>query len=281
MATEAPSTLPENPLDDSLKKFLGAKKKTPTNPAAPIDDTPIGYDPNASFRPTGDQLTINAIPGTGATTAESWSHDIALENQKQQALEFEFQQRQAAEENARQQAQLAMSKAEASRQAALGPVQLEAANLGNAATRQQMANQQMQADLASYEKTGVRSPTLNAYLASAATKSLGNLQPLNAVDSRTASSWASRGLTPMQAYNQAYYGPTDQKLAMSAAGFNPITNQYYGGIQAADQSNQRRQDAYYSSIGVNPNTIQSAYSNAIARNTPAPTYGRIGGYLDR
>lgn len=71
---------------------------------------------------------MSGDPATGATTAESWSHDIALENLRRQALEteytqgqaaqeFAYKQQQAALENARQEAQLGISKAAEARAA--------------------------------------------------------------------------------------------------------------------------------------------------------------------
>ena len=83
--TTLPASVSTTPLDDSLNKLLGTKKKAAS---------PIGYDPNATFRPGEDTITVAGTPATGATTAESWSHDIALENLKQQELQQEFQQRQ-------------------------------------------------------------------------------------------------------------------------------------------------------------------------------------------
>src|SRR4029077_6774720 len=101
----------------------------------------IGYTPYsaAPSQPVGDTVTINAQPGTGATQAETWTHESQLGSALQTSLEFEAQQRQKAEENARAEAQLAMSKAEASRQAALGGPPLQAAQLANQQTQQAMA----------------------------------------------------------------------------------------------------------------------------------------------
>src|SRR4029077_20485377 len=139
---DAPSTLDiptasENPLDTALKKLMTTK----TAKEAQDEMTGIGYTPYsaAPSQPVGDTVTINAQPGTGATQAETWTHESQLGSALQTSLEFEAQQRQKAEENARAEAQLAMSKAEASRQAALGGPQLQAAQLANQQTQQAMA----------------------------------------------------------------------------------------------------------------------------------------------
>ena len=83
---KAPST---TALDTSLSKILGTKKKPTTGP--------IGYEPGSTFRPGEDIINVSGNPATGATTAEEWGHAIALENQRQQALEFQFRKEQAAE----------------------------------------------------------------------------------------------------------------------------------------------------------------------------------------
>jgi hypothetical protein len=139
---EAPST---SPLDQSLDRLMG-KKKT--------KGSLVGYAPaefpSPDFRPGQDTINVAGTPATGATTAESWSHDIALENLRRQALETEYTQRtaaqefaykqqQAALENARQQSQLGISKsAEARAQQQYG--------LQSAETQQAMALKQAAED---------------------------------------------------------------------------------------------------------------------------------------
>jgi hypothetical protein len=142
-ATAAPSTAPEeeNPLQASLNKIAGGALSRDTGTSTGV----ISYDPTQSFRPTGDAINISASPGTGASTAETWSHEIALENLKKSQLEFEYQQQQNAIANALKQqeaaraaqaqtfsqglqsAEAARSQAAAAQQAALAPVNLAAA----------------------------------------------------------------------------------------------------------------------------------------------------------
>jgi hypothetical protein len=165
-ATAVPSTAPKdeegNPLAESLAKITG---KSPLSKATGTSTGVIGYDPAQTFRPSGDAISVVTTPGTGATTAESWSHDIALENQRQQALQFEYQQQQdtlanamkeaAATQAAQQQAfsqgitsaQAAREAQSAAQQAALAPVNLKSAQqaLQTAAYDQQLKKSQAEA----------------------------------------------------------------------------------------------------------------------------------------
>src|SRR5580765_3769202 len=158
-ATQVPSTLPEdeeNPLITSLAKIAG---KSPLSKAAETSTGVIGYDPEQAFRPTGDTISIAASPGTGASTAETWSHDIALENLKREQLQFEYQQQQnalantlkqqEAERAAQQQAfSQGLSSAEAARAAALAPLQIAQAQQSLAVGKQDAAIKAMQAKTA-------------------------------------------------------------------------------------------------------------------------------------
>ena len=166
-ATAVPSTAPKdeegNPLAESLAKITG---KSPLSKSAGTSTGVIGYDPSQTFRPSGDAISVVTTPGTGATTAESWSHDIALENQRQQALQFEYQQRQdtlnqamkeqAAQQAAQQQAfsqgitgaQAAREAATAAQQAQLAPVQLKSAQQALQTAQYDTALKQAQAKAA-------------------------------------------------------------------------------------------------------------------------------------
>lgn len=155
---EAPST---SPLDQSLDRLMG-KKKT--------KGSLVGYAPaefpSPDFRPGQDTISVAGTPATGATTAESWSHDIALENLRRQALETEYTQRtaaqefaykqqQAALENARQQAQLGISQSAEARAAQLGGLQAQETQQAMALKQAAESRQQME-DL--YKYGGVRTP---------------------------------------------------------------------------------------------------------------------------
>lgn len=119
-----------SPLDASLQKILGqtpASKTTGTQ-------TPVQYDPNATFRPTGDVINLSSVPGTGATTPEQWTHEIQLENLRREALQTEFEQRQKTEEAARAAAQLQLQQSEEARRATEAQQQFGLAQAGE--TRQ-------------------------------------------------------------------------------------------------------------------------------------------------
>jgi hypothetical protein len=150
-ATSAPSTVADSPIDEALAKLMGTK--------GPLSKTagtnPIGYDPNQTFRPTGDTLNISNLGGSGVSTPEEWTHEIQLANLAQQSAQQEYTKQAAAREfaykaaqdvlaNQRSAAQLGMQQAEAQRARALGPAQLQAAQLGNEQTRQAMAVQAQQ-----------------------------------------------------------------------------------------------------------------------------------------
>lgn len=137
----AVSTAP-TPLDESLTKFLGGSGASALSPnqvtyGSTVPSSEIGYDPNNQFRPQGDILTINAEPGTGASTAETWSHELELERQKQDALEFEFQQQQEANRQAEEAAALEIARAEEARQSGMYGYETESAKLANQAASYQ------------------------------------------------------------------------------------------------------------------------------------------------
>jgi hypothetical protein len=109
----------------------------------------ISYDDTAAgFRnPKGDTISITSSPGTGASTAETWSHEVALEQLKQGQLEFEYQ---------RQQNEIANRLAQAAEQRSI-----EEHNLSMQSMQKQMANDQAQLDLATADymyKHGGQSP---------------------------------------------------------------------------------------------------------------------------
>ena len=158
---EAPSTAPEDPLAESLARIMGKDPMSTTTGTA----SPISYDPEQSFRaPQADVINISGDPGTGATTSETWSHDIALENLKREQLQFEYEQSQAAianelraQESARAEAQLGLTKAEAARAAGLYPTQKATAEQALASAKQDAALKaaaEQRAALDSYIKYG-------------------------------------------------------------------------------------------------------------------------------
>ena len=57
--------------------------------------SPISYDDLSGFRsPEQDVISITSSPGSGASTAETWSHEADLERLKQAQLEFQYSQQQ-------------------------------------------------------------------------------------------------------------------------------------------------------------------------------------------
>ena len=151
---EAPST---SPLDQSLDRLLGKKKTKGSSVSYAPSEFPV-----PDFRPGQDTINVSGVPATGATTAESWSHDIALENLRRQALETEYTQRtaaqefaykqqQAALENARQAAQLQLSQAQGASQMAQTAAQMGIARSGEARAQQQFGLQAQQMGLQAQE----------------------------------------------------------------------------------------------------------------------------------
>lgn len=100
MAAAAPSTRAPNPLAQSLAAITGEDALSASTGTSPID-----YE-NGGFRPGGDIIEITGNPGTGATTAETWGHEIELEKLKNVQAQFAYEQQQNILENARAQAQL-------------------------------------------------------------------------------------------------------------------------------------------------------------------------------
>lgn len=119
-----------SPLDASLQKILG---QTPVSKATGTQ-VPVQYDPNATFRPSGDVINLSSVPGTGVTTPEQWTHEIQLENLRREALQTEFEQRTKTEEAARAAAQLELQKSEEARRAMEAQQQFGLAQAGE--TRQ-------------------------------------------------------------------------------------------------------------------------------------------------
>ena len=163
MPTKTASTAAPNPLAESLAKVTGLDPLSESAGTA----NPITYDPDMAFRaPEGDTINITGDPGTGASQSETWSHDIALEQLKNQQLQFEYAQQQdlleqavqqqqyqlSLAESARAQEQLGLSKtqssiqqAEAARAAALAPYQQESARAAAGAAALDLAQKQRQA----------------------------------------------------------------------------------------------------------------------------------------
>jgi hypothetical protein len=100
MATAAPTT-EQNPIKAAMEQVVG-------NPLSATAGTtpPISYDDLSGFRsPQQDVISIQSSPGTGASTAETWSHEVALENLKRDQLEFQYTQQQNEIANALRQAE--------------------------------------------------------------------------------------------------------------------------------------------------------------------------------
>jgi hypothetical protein len=92
MPTETPSTTAENPLQNSLARITG---QDPLSQSAGTSSLISYDDTSAGFRsPQGDVISIQSSPGTGASTAETWSHEAELERLKQSQLEFQYSQQQ-------------------------------------------------------------------------------------------------------------------------------------------------------------------------------------------
>jgi hypothetical protein len=147
MATETPSTTAENPLQNSLARITG---QDPLSQSAGTSSLISYDDTSAGFRnPQGDVISIKSSPGTGASTAETWSHEVALENLKRDQLEFQYTQQQNEIANALRQAENLRS-IEASKRAQ------QEFEMNREMTRAQMANmaatQQMQREQSAREQ---------------------------------------------------------------------------------------------------------------------------------
>lgn len=100
-AYDAPSTVAPNPLAEGMARILG---QDPLSTSTGTSDL-LSYQDNAGARlPASDVIAITGDPGTGATTAETWAHELALQNQAQQLTQFAWQKQQADISNAMQQA---------------------------------------------------------------------------------------------------------------------------------------------------------------------------------
>lgn len=123
--------------------------------------SPIDYEGGGGYRqPEGDVITITGDPGTGASTAETWSHELALENLKNEQAKFAFSQAQfayeqgqnvlaaqrAAEQMAITQGQYGLQQQAAQQAAALAPLQQQAAQLGNQQSQLDIAKKQYDYD---------------------------------------------------------------------------------------------------------------------------------------
>lgn len=88
----APSTAAPNPLREAMSSIVGTDPLSTSTGTADL----ISYEGGGGARlPASDVIAITGDPGTGATTAETWAHQLALENQQQQLKEFQWQQAQA------------------------------------------------------------------------------------------------------------------------------------------------------------------------------------------
>jgi hypothetical protein len=128
MASQAPSTVAPNPLRDAMTSIVGA------DPLSQSTGTSlINYGDTGGARlPASDIIAITGDPGTGATTAETWAHEIALENQRRDLAQFAWQQQQANLQNA-------ISQAAERRAADMYGAQVASLNYANQLAQQQYA----------------------------------------------------------------------------------------------------------------------------------------------
>jgi hypothetical protein len=136
MAYEIPSTLAPNPLKEGMARIMG---QDPLSQTAGTSDL-LSYQDNAGARlPASDVIAITGDPGTGASTAETWAHEIALENQKRDLAQFQWQQEQANLQNA-------ISQASERRAADMYNAQVQALNYSNQLAQQEYGLRQEEAN---------------------------------------------------------------------------------------------------------------------------------------
>jgi hypothetical protein len=138
-STAAPPPSEINPLAEGLARVTGGDPLSTSTGT----EMPIGYE---NFTPVGgDVVNITSSPGSGATQAETWAHDIALQNLQRQQLQFAYQQQQDFITNAVRAQQAQMAAAAEARAAGLYSSQLEAANLAAQMARADLATKQYEA----------------------------------------------------------------------------------------------------------------------------------------
>ena len=223
----ATSTTPPNPLAESLAKVTGLDPlSTGTGTASPIT-----YDPDQAFRaPAGDTINITGDPGSGASQSETWSHELALENLKNQQLQFQYEQQQdllaqalsqqqfglSSRSQAAQESQYAqnyaLQKAEAQRAAAMSPYQMESAKLANqAAAYDVAAKRRVEEDFYRTQSAMAQNAAYNQWSGNAP------------VSRSTNAAWANYQGSP---YSQGQRGSSVYAGYGVPAGTNPYTGQY-------------------------------------------------------
>ena len=81
----APSTVAPNPLAEGMARIMGEDPLSTTTGTSGL----LSYEDSAGARlPASDVIAITGDPGSGATTAEQWAHELALQNQQEQLKEF-------------------------------------------------------------------------------------------------------------------------------------------------------------------------------------------------
>lgn len=130
-----------NPLEESLQKLTGDALSKTTGTSMPIsyDDTSAGFRD-----PQGDVISITSSPGSGASQAETWKHELDLEALRREQLTFEYNQAQDVIANAlrqqeEQRAQTAASQTAASHAAALKQSQQDLLSSKEALTASQQS----------------------------------------------------------------------------------------------------------------------------------------------
>jgi hypothetical protein len=151
MAAAAP--IEQNPIKAAMEQVVGDPLSTTAGTT-----TPISYDDLSGFRsPQQDAISITSSPGTGASTSETWSHEVALENLKRDQLEFQYTQQQNEIANALRQAEN-LRAIEASQRAGQEfelNKQYQAAQMANMAETQRLQREQSGREAGEFiQKTG-------------------------------------------------------------------------------------------------------------------------------
>jgi hypothetical protein len=154
----APSTV-ANPLQQSLARIAG---EDPLSQSAGTSSLISYDDTSAGFRnPQGDVISITSSPGTGATTAETWSHEVALENLKREQMEFQYTQQQNEISNALRQSEnlRAVAAAERDRQAHELSLQQIRAQMASQAEENRLRQEAAQREAATFMKETGHAPS--------------------------------------------------------------------------------------------------------------------------